>query len=59
MKPPTFTNEQVEEWLGDYKSFDEAVDVITEIANKTYEVVSLQSDILEYFENKEEVKSDT
>jgi len=42
------TKDQIRAWLGDDE--DEAVDVITEIANGDYSVESLQSDICETLE---------
>lgn len=51
MKAPKVTKEQVEEWLGTSNPMSEAIEIIQEIANEEYEVVSLQSDILEYVED--------
>ena len=48
------TNKQVEEWLGDYKSFDESIDITQEIANGKYSVEALRSDVLEYFDEIED-----
>ena len=44
---------EVKEWLGTSNTMEEAIDVIKEIANKTYTVSSLRSDIIEYFHDKE------
>ena len=45
------TNEMVEQWLGTSNQLEEAIDVITEIANGEYEPKQLKSDVLDMRED--------
>jgi hypothetical protein len=43
----TYTKKEIEAWLGTSDTLEEAIDVITEIANKTYTADQLELDIIE------------
>tara|TARA_R110002020_G_scaffold138354_1_gene308255 strand:+ start:1109 stop:1318 length:210 start_codon:yes stop_codon:yes gene_type:complete len=50
------TNEMVEQWLGTSNQLEEAIDVITEIANGEYSTKMLKQDIEEYYNSEEDIK---